>query len=73
MQHLVVKGLGRRAVAEALAGERPPQAADGVLHAPFCQGERVSQKKVWIPRAWRRWVSGSFPGSPAMRRRLVRM
>ena len=62
MQHLVVKGLGRRAVAEALAGgivvqlddlrkgrfgevnqpglagERAPQAADGVLHAPLLPG-----------------------------------
>ena len=62
VQHLVVKGLGRRAVAEALAGgivvqlddlrkgrfgevnqpglagERAPQAADGVLHAPFLPG-----------------------------------
>ena len=58
MQHLVVKGLGRRAVAEALAGERDdlrkgrfgevnqpglageraPQAADGVLHAPLLPG-----------------------------------
>ena len=62
MQHLVVKGLGRRAVAEALAGgivvqlddlrkgrfgevnqpglagERAPQAADGVLPAPLLPG-----------------------------------
>ena len=67
MQHLVVKGLGRRAVAEALAGgivvqlddprkgrfrevsqsgfagERAPQAFST---PPFCQGDRVSQKKV---------------------------
>ena len=62
VQHLVVKGLGRRAVAEALArgivvqlddlrkgrfgevsqpgcaGQRAPQAADGVLHAPLLPG-----------------------------------
>ena len=62
VQHLVVKGLGRRAVAEALAGgivvqlddlrkgrfgevnqpglagERAPQAPDGVLHAPLLPG-----------------------------------